>query len=193
MNAKRMTKLLTKVGFLFLERMGCFNVSTEVNIPPYDRIEQRLDNRTDKHHFIDLLGIQWEYLPPSKPYKGVNKRIVLRGIEIKVSKNDLKNGFIQSGCTFNYIMIPKGTIKTSDVPTASGVGIIEVDLKNLKIVKRKLMTNYEVLGVRIIRNAVRKTISEVTIDCCLRQIGETLTNQTKRWLVEELIKKRKFS
>lgn len=126
-------------------------------------------------------------MPPSKLFKGVNKRKIIIGIEIKVSKSDFKNGFIQSGCTFNYLMIPKGLIKYLEVDKS--IGIIEIDIKNLKVLKRRLINNYGIEGLYIIRKPKRNILSDITINSCEGQIGETLTNQCKRWLVEQLQEK----
>lgn len=172
---------MTKIGFLFLERMGCFNVSTEVSILS----TLKKNHKTDKHHIIDVLGLQWQYFPPTYPHKGVNKKLILRGIEVKVSKNDYNNGFIQSGCHYHYLIIPKGLIEENKVPF--GVGVIEVDLQNFKVkVYKNRINSYSLIGVQIIQKPKRNIVDDVTIKYCKSQISETLTNQTKRWLVEEL-------
>ena len=45
------------------------------------------------------------------------------GIEVKVSLNDYKNGFIFSGCNYNFLLTPMKILTPSKLP--SGVGLLE--------------------------------------------------------------------
>lgn len=186
MSDRDKTKLLTKIGFLYLEKMGCREISTEVNVHLYTR-ESVLD--PNFHYIIDLLGIATEYLPPSKKwdelYK-VNTQTILRGVEIKVSRSDFKNGFIHHGCNFNYLLTPKGLVNPDEVH--SDIGIIEVDIENFKIITyQRPFYGYELKGVELIRNPKRKIVDPSLIENLRAQIGETLTNQTKRWIKEDFL------
>ena len=194
------TTLLTKLGYLQLKNMGCFEVSTEVFVPTYYRHPPNIFGKdsvivNQRHHIIDLLGIEYEYLPPSKQYKDENgqniyKKLILRGIEVKVSRSDFKNGFIHVGCNYNYLMVPKGLVQPKEVHKY--VGIIEVDLDNCGVRKfGGFYSGYELIGVKIIRNPKRQPVSDLTIERCRAQISTTLTNQTKRWLVQTLSKSTK--
>ena len=202
MKDKQKTELLTKIGYLQLKKMECIYVSTEVTVPWYlipelDTADVYVKNR--RHTRIDLIGIQYEYLPLSKQIvvkdfgNGIQKKIIkkpiLRGIEIKVSRSDLKNGFIHLGCHYNYLMTPKGLIKSKN-KIDKRVGIIEVDLDIFEIKKYHSPFSgiSDLVGLKIIRNPKRSPVSEVAVERVLEQIPRTLTNQTRNWLLKELEK-----
>jgi len=201
---RQKTELLTKIGYLQLTKMECKYVSTEVTVPWYlikelDSADVYVKNR--RHTRIDLVGIQFEYLPLSKQYtekvyievldkeigKKVIKKPILRGIEIKVSRSDLKNGFIHLGCHYNYLMTPKGLIKSKN-EIDKRVGIIEVDLDIFEVKKYHPPFSgiSDLVGLKIIRRPKRSPVSEVAVERVLAQIPRTLTNQTRNWLVKEL-------
>lgn len=187
---KEKTGILTKLGYLKLKDMGCLEISTEVNIHTWLLPTSAIRQNT-RHHFIDVLGIELEYLPPSKQkinengYKVKTQRI-LRGIEIKVSKSDFKNGFIQLGCHYNYLLTPKGLINPLKTPKEIGLIEGDVTLEKLSTIK-KTQTHW--LGLlKLIRKPTRKEVPERIIDLCESQISRTLTNQTTRWILEGLYK-----
>jgi len=192
------TALLTKIGYLQLKSMGCHTISTEVHIPLLLTVLRDWENKQDKHYNVDLMGIGWKYLPPSKQYKikvqGINdqwydrnivKEPILRSIEIKVSRSDFKNGFVHCSAHYNYIMTPKGLINLKEV--YSDIGVIEVDLDNFQFRKRRRSYPHEFEGLEIVRNPVFKNIPNIVVEDISSQIGVTLTNQVNRWLMEELI------
>ena len=192
------------MGYLQLKNMGCFEVSTEVNVPTYYKslsvFEEDPVIVNHRHHIIDLIGVEYEYLPISKQYKEefwsdilekkitkkIIKKPILRGIEIKVSRSDFKNGFIHVGCHYNYLMVPKGLVQRKEVHKY--VGIIEVDLDNCGVKKFSgFYSGYELIGVKIIRKPKRQPVSDLAIGHCRAQIATSLTNQTKRWLIQDLL------
>jgi hypothetical protein len=69
---KKKTNMLTKLGYLFLKNMGCYEISTEVKIP-WTLIPNisgwEVYKKNRRHTFIDLVGLQFEYLPVSKQYE----------------------------------------------------------------------------------------------------------------------------
>ncbi|MFA5366166.1 MAG: hypothetical protein WC325_13370 [Candidatus Bathyarchaeia archaeon] len=187
------TEFLTKLGFLFLKKMGCYAISTEVHMP----IHNRIADENDAHFTIDILGISKKYIPYNQQKKtkdafGLDKTIkwnnVLRGVEVKVSRSDFKNGFIHTGCHFNYLLIPKGLVIPSEVH--SSVGIIEVDLENASVKKPFFSTmqnqGFCLTGIELRRRPKRKQIEDYLINMAFDAIGETLTLQAKRWLVGSL-------
>ena len=206
MKDRQKTELLTKIGYLQLKKMGCHIVSTEVKIPWFLIPNIRSSDvyiKNKRHTRIDLVGLEWEYLPISKQYKikydsiigdkpiykTIRKHEILRGIEIKVSRSDLKNGFIHLGCHYNYLMIPKGLIKSkSDIDNK--VGIIEVDLDNFKIKRYSPPFSgiSDLIGLQIIRNPKRSPVYEKAVESVFEQVPRTLTNQVKNWLLKELEK-----
>lgn len=197
MNDREKTEIITKAGFLYLRNMGCFEIATEVKIPYWGLRDW--GNRQDRHYLIDLVGVNWKYLPPSKQYTKkiktdtskwdhkVVKEPKIRGIEVKVSRADFKNGFIHVGCNYNYLMVPKGLVEKNEVN--KDIGIIEVDLDNLSI--RKLQSPYYGLvieGIKSIRNPKPKPITEEQMSRIRGQIAYRLTLQTSLWLRDEMLK-----
>ena len=67
--------------------------------------------------------------PRDIPNEGVDPRYlevrqnILRGIEVKVSRADFRNGFFCTGCNYNYLLTPMRLVSPSILPT--GVGLIE--------------------------------------------------------------------
>jgi len=187
---RQKTDLLTKLGFLYLEKMGCFEISTEVGVASWAVRDFKIE--ADQHFHVDVLGIEWEYLPPSKQYTDeANHRIIkkplLRGIEIKVSRSDFRNGFVHCGCHYNYLMVPKGLVELSEVHQS--VGIMEVDLDQAVVnLPKNRWHKYTISGIELVRNAKRQDVPEFAINHAWSQMSENLTNQTKRWLIAELSK-----
>lgn len=187
---KKKTQILTKIGFLFLEKMGCHEISTEVLVHSYYFRDFTNPIKNDAHYHIDILGIEWEYLPPNKETHQTNKREILRGIEVKISKSDFKNGFIHNSCNYNYLLIPKELIEQDQIHKS--IGIIEVDLDNFKIIRDKPpWYGYHMVGVVVTRSPQRIKInedelSEMHLRSVKSEMLETLTNQTKRWILDEI-------
>ncbi len=201
MKDKQKTELLTKFGYLHLRDMGCFEIATEVKVPSW--ILRDFENRQDRHHIIDLVGTSWKSLPPSKQYTKkiktdtsewehkVVKEPIIRGIEVKVSRGDFKNGFIHVGCNYNYLMIPEGLVDKAEVH--KDIGIIEVDLDNLSIRKfRAPWYGFELSGIKQIRNPKRKSLTEDQMSRIRGQIGYRLTLQTSLWLRDEMLQRTKL-
>ena len=187
------TAFLTKLGFLYLKKMGCYAISTEVHLP----IHNRLVEENDSHFTIDILGISKKYIPYKqqktvKDERGWDKTVkynnVLRGIEVKVSRGDFKNGFIHTGCHYNYLLTPKGLVSPSEIHTS--VGLIEVDMEKAVVQKpcHTTMQNqgFYLSGIELRHNPKRKQIEEAYVNMAFNVIGETLTLQAKRWLIESL-------
>jgi len=196
------TKLLTKIGFLLLKNMGCYAISTEINIHTWlDKPEKNSTDelkhwhekceKSNNHHIIDVLGIAKEYIPHNQQqiteHGKIRSHDILRGIEIKVSHSDLKNGFMHTGCHYNYLMIPKNLVKLEEVH--KDIGVIEVDLKSpiIKTTKWFSNTTFNLPCICFIRKPKRqKKINQSIIDLSYNSMLRALTSQTKRWLVSEL-------
>jgi hypothetical protein len=187
------TAFLTKLGFLYLKKMGCYAISTEVHLP----IHNRLVEENDAHYTIDILGISKKYIPYEKQVKikdehGCDTTVkyynVLRGIEVKVSRSDFKNGFIHTGCHYNYLLVPKGLVLPSEVHAS--VGLIEVDLEKACVQKPYVATmqnqGFYLSGIELKRQPKRKQMEDYLVNMAFSAIGETLTLQAKRWLIESL-------
>jgi len=194
MKDREKTNLLTKIGYMFLGNQNCFEISTEVKV--YYWGLRNYDIEPDKHYIIDLVGVGWKYLPPSKQYtitettipgfeyeRTINKEPITRGIEIKVSKSDFKNGFIHCGCHYNYLLVPQGLIEKKDVFV--DVGIIEVDLENFQYEKIRRPYPDKLHGLKVTRNPKHRNIPPRAIEYVQSQIPHSLTNQALRWVKSE--------
>jgi hypothetical protein len=181
MSDREKTKLLTKIGFLFLKQMGCYAIGTEISI---HRREYDLVESGDCHYIMDLLGVEQEYWREGS-------RDITRGIEVKVSRSDFRKGFIHHGCTFNYLMMPVDLVKKDELP--SGIGLIEVDLPefNVHTIKGGGTWTFVMSGVAVTKNARRESADPEAIQRCKQDIARKLTNQTKWWLIAELERPRK--
>jgi len=201
MKDREKTALLTKIGFLWLTKLGCTCVAPEVHIITHGLRDY--NNELANHQYIDLVGVSEKYLPEDKRYKEtkvytrvdgslreyeytVDKETVTRGIEIKVSKSDFRNGFIHVGCDYHYLMIPKGLVTKKEV--TKDIGIIEVDLEKVKIClnRRHGFTEYWLEGVNQIRKPRRQKLYPTSNDYVLSQMAYCLTGYLKLHLREEM-------
>jgi len=138
-------KYLKLLGMIYLDEHGCFGTATEVYVRrKYDELLSPLDNK----QIIDVVGVGVKpimvvdkiYADGYKSRRKIGEEIVLRGIEVKVSRADFKNGFVASGCNYNYLLTPIGMVAKSEVPKT--VGLLEFDpswkyqASRLKITKR---------------------------------------------------------
>jgi len=123
-------KYLKLLAMIYLDEHGCFGTATEVYVRrKYDELLSPLDNK----QIIDVVGVGVKpimvvdkiYADGYKSHRKIGEEIVLRGIEVKVSRADFKNGFVASGCNYNYILAPMGMLKKSEIP--KGVGFLEFD------------------------------------------------------------------
>lgn len=86
---------------------------------------------SDSKWIIDILGIGEKNImsnedttTPHGTYrtrKKVGTEITLRGIEVKVSRNDFLNGYAQTGLHFHYLLTPELLVKKSEIPKHVGL------------------------------------------------------------------------
>jgi hypothetical protein len=156
---------LKKIGVSFLLNQGCFLVDTEV---PLSRFGQRRIHELDEHHVIDVCGLGELFVKPNgildetvnlKRYKV--RQNILRGIEVKVSREDFKNGFFCTGCNYNYLLTPMRLIGSGSLPP--GVGLIEYN-------KYKFSAGihdnrfFSLRGLRVVKKASFRKISHYQVD-----------------------------
>jgi len=184
MTETKMHKLLKDIGMAFLYNQGCFLVATEVSVNPHGK---RIDNILDRHFIIDICGIGEKYVPytPFVERKNDYKYNVLRGIEVKVSKSDFLNGFVCSGCNYNYLIIPEGLIWTYQVP--DGIGIITIELHMFEAKFHPFpLGKFEFKGLRILRKPKFKKIEQYQIDNAIANIAKMSTRRLIELLGEKL-------
>jgi len=56
-----------------------------------------------------------------QPMKKVGTETLLRGVEVKVSRSDFNNGYVQTGLNFHYLLCPELLVKKSEVPKHIGL------------------------------------------------------------------------
>jgi hypothetical protein len=130
---------------------------------PLSRFGQRRIHELDEHHVIDVCGVGERFVRPRGiPDEGVDPRRlevrqnVLRGVEVKVSRGDFRNGFFCTGCNYNYLLTPMRLVSPGSLPP--GVGLIEYNrfkfsaelreeglfgLRGLRVVKRHQLHDQE--------------------------------------------------
>ena len=119
--------LLKNIAVSYLKsHFGCQFANKEIDIGAFY-------NKKFRHEFpdfpwgkriADAVGIQRKFDNKINDYE-----LIVRCIEVKISKADLNNGYCTSG-DYNYIMAPKGLFTMDDL--LPFVGLIEVDLENLR-------------------------------------------------------------
>jgi hypothetical protein len=169
-------------------------VDTEVKLNQLGLLRYlELDNKK----VIDVVGVGLKYFPwsrrkiqdelyddfelenPQKYDIGYN---VLRGIEIKVSKNDFKNGFICSGTNYNYVLTPMKLISPSLLP--KGVGLIEYNRYKFDVTETDLEENpskrpFKINGLRIVKRAQFRNLPQFHIDHVISLIAQRRTGKQK--------------
>ncbi len=183
MGETKLTKTLKMAGMLFLKNNLCDVIAPEVKVWPRRNLLE--PNPQDRHRIIDLCGIGSKYVPAKNPeskWATMDKISVLRGIEIKQSRGDFKNGFIHSGCNYHYLLFPKGLIKKSEVATQ--IGLIEFDPELFSV--KKVGMKYWFKGFKVIRAPRFQELSERDFNYAAGQMAWCATNQMLRWAKEQL-------
>jgi hypothetical protein len=167
-------------------------VDTEVKL---NQMGLRRYLKLDNKKIIDIVGIGLKYYPwnshrkiqdqlyddfqletPSIYNIGYN---ILRGIEVKVSKNDFKNGFICYGTNYNYVLTPMKLISPSLLP--KGVGLIEYnkykfDVSQNDTEKLPLVKPFNIKGLRVVKRANYRKLPQFHIDHVISMIGQRRNN-----------------
>ena len=153
------------MGAAFLINQGCFLVDTEV---PLSRFGQRRIHELDEHHVIDVCGVGERFVrPQDTPDEGVDPRRlevrqnVLRGVEVKVSRGDFRNGFFCTGCNYNYLLTPMHLVSPGSLPP--GVGLIEYNRFKFSAELRE-EGPFVFSGLRVVRKASFRSISRYQVD-----------------------------
>jgi hypothetical protein len=183
MGESKLTKTLKMASMLFLKNQLCDEIATEVKIYP----TRLVLNPMDKHYTIDVCGIGVKYRHSQNPNESMIKEPITRGIEIKISRGDFRNGFIHSGCNYNYLLFPKGLVSRDEVE--SSVGLIEYDDETFSV-KKGVLGKYYFNGFKIIRSPRYKVTSDREFSYLRGQIGYCATNQMLRWARDQLQNKR---
>ena len=197
-------KFLKQVGKLWLYNQMCHMVDTEVKLNQLGLLRYlELDNKK----VIDVVGIGLKYFPwsrrkiqdelyddfeldtPEKYEIGYN---IIRGIEVKVSKSDFKNGFICTGTNYNYVLTPTKLISSSLLP--KGVGLIEYNRYKFNVIEKELEENsmsrpFKIEGLKVVKRAQFRNLPQFHIDHVVAMIAQRQTDnkhETYNEILEEL-------
>ena len=167
-------KLLKKIGVAYLHNQKCFMVANEVAVSK-DRGIMR--HKLDNHYIMDVVGIGIKYIPYMQ--RGSNWSYsdekyyshVLRGIEVKVSKSDLRNGFCCTGCNYHYLLTPMRLVNPADLP--KWVGLIEYNKHKFKSFFGS-DSRFWLEGVRVVKKPRYREINERQVKKAVTEIGKRL-------------------
>jgi hypothetical protein len=178
---------LKEVGKLWLYNQLCHSVETEVALNHLGLLRYcGLDNKK----VVDVVGVGLKYFDyrrrkiqeeecmgfklenPEQYVIGYN---VLRGIEVKVSRGDFRNGFACTGCNYNYLLTPMRLISPGIVPR--GVGLIEYNRYKFSCEPLEVDEEnpgrrpFKLLGLRVVKPAAYRPLPQSHIDHVLEQIS----------------------
>lgn len=167
---------LCDIARAYLASVNCRYAGTEVNIG--------VDiSRTNPHRcIIDAVGVgtiqkvvetSYEY-----GYKSTKTKPewVSRGIEAKATLSDFKNGFIDNGLDYIYIIAPIGVIPKKLIPKK--IGFIEADIDKAKILTG---VGYNVSGITLVKRPSRLNGFRHDNDYLIKDICRALTSESLRW------------
>lgn len=190
---------LKQVGRLFLLNQGCHTVETEVRLNQLGL--QRLDT-LDNKKIVDVLGVGLRYKPisrrgaqrencedfnlpqPSRYDVGVN---ILRGVEVKVSRGDYRNGFVCTGCNFNYVLTPTRLVSPGLLPR--GVGLIEYNRYKFSCEPSDDPERrpYRISGLRVARRAQYRELPRFQVDHAIAVVAERRMSEAQGTALAEVL------
>jgi hypothetical protein len=178
---------LKQVGKIWLYNQLCHSVETEIALNHLGLLRYcELDNKK----VVDVVGVGLKYLDYrrrkiqdeecvgfklEKPEQYVIGYNVLRGVEVKVSREDFRNGFACTGCNYNYLLTPMRLVSPSIVPR--GVGLIEynrykfscepVDQDDGNQGRRP----FKLQGLRVVKPATYRHLPQFHIDHVINEVS----------------------
>lgn len=184
----KLHEYLKKIANLWLLNRGCFITGSEIFIPRsrIKDLRKRIHEYRKYKQFIDVCGIgiiyksQWEREFGNEPDEHY-KPIIVRGIEIKTSRSDYFNGFVRSGCNYNYILTPKDLLKISELPKK--LGLIEYDKDKFSCIKGE-NNPFRFKGLRVVKKPKMQSI----LDKDLKYISHLIGRKIRPILIESLFK-----
>lgn len=165
---------LKKVGIAFLYNHNCFLVASEVYL---FRTGQQKIYDLDNHKVIDVLGVGERY------NRNGERTNILRGIEVKVSRSDFKNGFVCSGCNFNYVLTPMRLVAPWEVPKE--VGLIEYNKYKFECSLSEY-DKFSLKGLRVEKKSKFRKIPQHQIDNTIANILKRSKNELYKIIAKEL-------
>jgi hypothetical protein len=169
---------LKTVSLAYLYKIGCFMVAEEI---PLTRMGQKRLYELDNHFIIDGCGIGERFLPERN--KKTFLKNILKGIEVKISRNDFWNGFICSGCNYNYVLTPMRLVSPKEVPR--GVGLLEYNKFKFdyKVTKEGELS---IKGLRLVKKPRYVRIPQYQIDNATMEIACRYTGNMGENIFEKM-------
>lgn len=177
---------LKQVGKLWLYNQMCHMVDTEIKL---NQLGLHRYLELDNKKVIDVVGVGLKYFPwgkrkiqdeeyddfkLSKPDQYEIGYNVLRGIEVKVSKSDFKNGFVCTSANYNYVLAPTKLVSPSIVP--KGVGLIEFNRYKFNVEENEDGNPngrpFKMVGLRVVKRAQYRHIPQFHIDHVISMIAQ---------------------
>ena len=176
------------MGAAFLLNQGCFLVDTEVPLGRTGRTHE-----LDDHRVVDVCGVGerffeadrellTDYAEPLRTRHEV-KRNVLRGVEVKVSRSDFRNGFYCSGCNYNYLLAPMRLVSPWELPR--GVGLVEYNRYKFSVELAE--ERFAFRGLRVVRKASFRRVGQHQIDNATTHMAKRRLERGSEALLVELL------
>lgn len=169
---------LKKLAVVFLYNQGCFFITTEADLGRLGQL--RLDG-LDSGMVIDVVGVGLE--PRTFDASEVDRSdglLVIRGVEVKVSRSDFKNGFVCSGCSYNYLLTPMRMVAPSELPR--GVGLIEYNKHKYEF--RTQEQGFDIKGLTVVKKPTHRRLSPIQLDISVA----SLFRRTQQELLGRILK-----
>ena len=168
---------------LLLINMGCHTVEEEV---PLNRLGLTPFTGLDNKKVIDVLGVGLRYREPETrgegfegfdlgdPQRYLFGYNVLRGVEVKVSRSDYRNGFVCSGCNYNYVLTPTRLVSSRELPR--GVGLVEFNRYKFSCGLREEGEArdgrpFNLSGLRVVRRPSYRRVPQFQVDHVVAEVA----------------------
>jgi len=176
---------LKRAAVLWLLNRRCYIAGTEIYIPRSARLNAGMEQdrelietvKLKKYkQFIDACGIGIQYrsqwrLEFTQDNAEDYKSVVIRGIEVKTSRSDYRNGFVASGCNYNYLLTPKGLLKKTEIPQK--MGLIEYD-KDKFSCSKAWNNPFQFKGLRVVKKPSKQIVPEKDFKMITSEVGRKM-------------------
>jgi len=178
---------LQKVGMAYLYNQNCDMVATECAVrKSHNWGNDEKQHELDAHYIIDVLGVGKKFIPLHLRDNNIewsDQRTydnILRGIEVKTSRSDFRNGFITTGCNYHYLLTPMRLVIKHELP--KWFGLIEYNKYKFNI--KGGMVRFDIEGLRIVKRPKLKVITESQYNRGVTSVSTRLSVELKHNLRE---------
>jgi hypothetical protein len=161
----------------------------------------------DNHIIIDTLGVGIKYFSSNRLIKELDRcrnfylpeirkyefgENILRGIEVKVSRSDFKNGFICTGCNYHYVLSPMRLIAPYEIP--EGIGLIEYNKYKFSARLNQQLEMYpesrpfQIKGLRLVKKPRFQHVPRFQVDNAIMEIINKKQSQYRMSILQEIEK-----